>query len=298
MSTSIEQAPMRGRKVGEIAAAIGGAAAVFNEFDLDLCRNGDVALEEAANDAGIDPATLERALTAAAGADATAAPPQETSELIAYIIARYHKTHSRELPGLVKLARKVEAVHASHPQVPHGLADTVQQLLGEIEVHMKKEELILFPAMRRNPDAVLDAPIAQMRHDHDDHDEHLRWLESRTDNFTPPEDACGAWRALYSGLAKFRQDLLDHTALENNVLFPRFEQAPAEPKAGGAHSAARLAAEAGLAQAKSAQEPPARGGDAVILASADPLASASLVPMLVGGLVLIVVAMIVALALS
>jgi regulator of cell morphogenesis and NO signaling len=88
---------------------------------------------------------------------------------------------------------------------------------------MKKEELILFPAMRQKSTGGLDVPIAQMRHDHDDHSEHLRRLESITGNFTLPEGACRSWQALYAGSAKLANDLMEHIHLENDILFPRYE---------------------------------------------------------------------------
>jgi regulator of cell morphogenesis and NO signaling len=46
-----------------------------------------------------------------------------------------------------------------------------------------------------------------------------------TRGLTLPEGACRSWTALYTGLAKFSQDLVAHMHLENDVLFPRFETA-------------------------------------------------------------------------
>lgn len=221
MVTPIQQASLRRRTVGEIAATMPGATGVFRKFKLDFCCGGDIALEDAARQRGIDVAEVEQSLAALEEAGAPA--PLQTGELIDHILTRYHETHRREVPELVKLAKKVEAVHADHPKVPRGLADTLQELLGELEVHMKKEELILFPAMRQRSEGRLDTPIAQMRHDHDDHGEHLRQLESVTDSFNLPEGACRSWQALYAGTAKLTNDLMEHIHLENNVLFPRYE---------------------------------------------------------------------------
>ena len=161
----------------------------------------------------------------AGATDATAAPgaPQETGALIDHIQTCYHAAHRRQLPELVALARKVEKVHARHPDVPVGLADLLQQMIGEMEIHMKKEELLLFPAMRRRAAVEFKVPIAQMRHDHDDHDAALQRLDRLTHDQTPPGDACGSWRALYAGIAEFKTDLIEHIHLENDVLFPRFE---------------------------------------------------------------------------
>ena len=40
-----------------------------------------------------------------------------------------------------------------------------------------------------------------------------------TNHIIPPADACNTWRALYRGLLEFRDDLMQHIHLENNVLF-------------------------------------------------------------------------------
>src|SRR3546814_3896918 len=59
-------------------------------------------------------------------------------------ICRYHEAHRRELPELISLARKVEAVHAGHPEAPRGLADTLEELRPELEEHMQREEKEIF----------------------------------------------------------------------------------------------------------------------------------------------------------
>ena len=45
--------------------------------------------------------------------------------------------------------------------------------------------------------------------------------------------ACNTWRALYTGLAQLREDLINHIHLENNILFPQFEQAAQPQGCGG-----------------------------------------------------------------
>jgi regulator of cell morphogenesis and NO signaling len=224
MSALLERPPLRSRTVGEIAATLPGATDLFRQFGLDFCCGGNVSLDEAALRSGIEIAALEGALAGLESSSSAAPASQDTDALIDHVLARYHETHRRELPELIRLAHKVEAVHAAHPRAPRGLAAALHHLLGELEVHMKKEELILFPAMRRRPGGGLDAPIAAMRHDHDDHGEELRKLERLTDNFTLPEGACRSWQALYAGSAKLANDLMEHIHLENNVLFPRYEE--------------------------------------------------------------------------
>lgn len=210
--------------VGEIAASMPGATAVFRRFGMDFCCKGNVALDESARQRGVDPAEVERALSALDGTTDRTAAPGETAALIDHIVARYHDTHRRELPELVRLAHKVEKVHAGHACAPRGLAALLERMLAELQQHMAKEEMILFPTMKLGGPP-LDAPISVMRHEHDGHGEHLRELEALTNGITLPTGACRTWQALYAGLAKLQDDLMEHIHLENNVLFPRFSRA-------------------------------------------------------------------------
>lgn len=211
------------RPIGEIAATLPGATAVFRKHKLDFCCGGDVALHEAATKRGILVDELVEALEALAAVEQASPAPSETAALIDHILKRYHDTHRRELPELVALARKVERVHVRHPKAPCGLADYLQQMIGELEVHMKKEELILFPAMRVRPTGKFDAPILQLRHEHDEHGALLRQVELLTSDLVLPDDACKTWQALYTGVEKLVDDLMEHVHLENNILFPRFQ---------------------------------------------------------------------------
>lgn len=150
-------------------------------------------------------------------------PNDDPAALTIFIEKRYHQTHRDQLPDLADLAHKVERVHAEDPDAPAGLRDLLHKLIGELEVHMKKEELILFPAIRRGGMAGIEAPIAAMRADHDDHGADIARIRTLTHNLTLPEGACGSWTRLYHGLAEFVDDFEAHVRLENDVLFPKFE---------------------------------------------------------------------------
>lgn len=154
-----------------------------------------------------------------------AAPLDDPAELTRHIETRYHARHRVQLPRLMELAAKVEAVHSDDARAPAGLAEVLRRLIGEMEVHMKKEELILFPAIRRGGMPGIENPIAVMRADHDDHDAEIAEVRRLTGNLTLPEGACRTWTALYEGLTEFIADLEAHIRLENEVLFPTFEQA-------------------------------------------------------------------------
>lgn len=149
-------------------------------------------------------------------------PPQDPAALTRYIETEYHARHRAQLPELAALSERVETVHAAQAEVPAGLADLLHRMIGELEVHMKKEELILFPAIR-NAGAGLDAPIAAMRADHDEHEAEIAQIRQLTGGLTLPVGACGSWTRLYVGLGDFLADLNEHIRLENDILFPQFE---------------------------------------------------------------------------
>jgi regulator of cell morphogenesis and NO signaling len=124
------------------------------------------------------------------------------------------------LPELIRLAHRVERVHADHPETPKGLAVLLERMYDELTSHMQKEEHILFPMMREGH--TVFGPIQAMRFEHDEHAENLKALAAHTRDFQPPEESCGSWRALYTGCKKLSDDLMEHIHVENNVLFPRF----------------------------------------------------------------------------
>jgi regulator of cell morphogenesis and NO signaling len=208
------------RSVAEIAAALPGATAVFRRHKLDFCCGGQAPLAEAVMARGADLPAVEAELAALVPDQAAA--PEDTDSLIDLIETRYHATHRRELPELIRLARRVEAVHAENPAVPHGLAELLTEMSAELEEHMQKEEQVLFPLMRRGGHPMIGHPIGMMRHEHDNHGAHLRALDALTTGGVPPAGACNTWRALYAGTRKLADDLMEHIHLENNILFPRF----------------------------------------------------------------------------
>lgn len=149
--------------------------------------------------------------------------PRDPGSLTRYIEETFHKRHRQDLPRLTALASKIEHVHADAEEVPDGLAELLERMTGELEVHMKKEELILFPAMRRGGAMGLNVPISVTRNDHEEHGADIARIRALTQNMNPPDDACGSWRRLYQELTTFVDELEAHIALENTWLFPQFE---------------------------------------------------------------------------
>lgn len=214
--------------VGRVAAVVPGAAAIFLRHGVDFCCGGEQSLAEAAAARDLDLQGMIVSLAEMPDAMDDAWFDAETASLIAHIRARYHDVHLRELPWLIRLAGKVEAVHKDNPAVPRGLTDLLARISAEIRVHQQREEVILFPMMLRGGGTMIASAIATMRAEHDDHGTALAQIDRLSHGRTAPAGACSTWKALCVGLTKFHDDLTMHVHLENNILFPRFAGEPAE----------------------------------------------------------------------
>ena len=221
--------------IGHIAVQLPGATAVFRRLKLDFCCGGHVRLADAVAEKGLD---LNAVLDELSALQHPAELPgvTEPGALIEHIITRYHEVHRAQLPELIRMAHRVEAVHRGNPAVPAGLGNLLEQVQQELTAHMHKEETILFPMLKAGGNPFVRQPIGMMRAEHVAHGAALEQLNALTHHATPPVGACNTWRALYAGIAQLSEDLLQHIHLENNVLFAQFEAPPTAAAAGGCGS--------------------------------------------------------------
>jgi len=205
-----------------VAARTRTSTRVFQRHDLDFCCHGRVSLEEACAER-LDPDALIAEIEAEARDDAAFERWDEKplNELIDHLLDRFHASHREEVPRLVGLARKVEERHADKASCPRGLVTLVERMAEELELHMQKEEQVLFPMVRGGRGHLAMMPIQVMESEHEDVGRDLLRLREITADYTAPEEACDTWRALYLGLQELEGELKQHIHLENNVLFPR-----------------------------------------------------------------------------
>lgn len=218
--------------LGQIAVQLAGATAVFRRLKLDFCCGGQISLRQAAKDRKLD---LTAVLAELAGLQRGSDLPHSTAPaaLIDHILERYHALHRVQLPELIRMARRVEAVHREHPDLPAGLAQLLEAMERELLSHMEKEEAILFPMLKAGGNPLVVHPIGVLRGEHTGHGELLDNLAAMTHDATPPADACNTWQALYLGIKQLSDDLINHIHLENNVLFPQFEPSQSSGKGCG-----------------------------------------------------------------
>lgn len=209
--------------LADLATNHPAASRVFHQHGLDFCCKGRRSLADACRDAALDPDTV----LAEIASNEQGAPPAATwataslPAIIEHIVGYYHARLRTELPDLVAMATKVETVHADKPTCPRGLAALLSTIHAGVLDHLAKEEAILFPLIVSGRGAFAASPIRVMELEHTEHGENLAGVREITNDLTPPAEACGTWRALYTRLSAFEAELMEHIHLENYILFQR-----------------------------------------------------------------------------
>lgn len=228
-------ADLANQTLAEIVADNLRSAIVFEEFGLDFCCKGKRPLSEACADKNVDVKKVVNSLNELnVNGESLNVNDWEPDFLVDYIINNHHQYVRRMIPVISLHADKIASVHGqNHPETIR-IADLFLAVREELESHMIKEERILFPyikqlclAKRNNEQAVqppfgtIQNPIRMMEAEHESAGDAMHSIKSLSENFNPPADACNTFKALYSELKEFEEDLHKHIHLENNILFPK-----------------------------------------------------------------------------
>lgn len=223
--------------IGEYVAKDFRTAAIFSKYGIDFCCKGNRTIQEACDKKDIDTNQLMEQLN-------TVLLTKNDNELdfkswpldllADYIEKRHHRYVEEKTPMLLHFLDKLCKVHGeSHPEL-FEINELFKASAGELAQHMKKEELILFPFVKKMVKATLTDnlieqphfgtvknPIAMMMQEHDTEGERFRKIALLSNNYAPPADACTTYRVAFAMLEEFEQDLHKHIHLENNILFPK-----------------------------------------------------------------------------
>jgi len=212
------------------------AAHIFKKYGIDFCCGGGITLEKACkkNKADYDALKAEIEALDSNVSKSYNYDKWELDFLIDHIVNIHHAYVEESIPILLQYANKVAKVHGHHYAEVVKINSLVEEVVKELAAHMKKEELILFPYIKQQIKALKEGvkpptphfgsvnnPINMMLDEHESAGDIFKEIANLSNNYTPPDEACNTFRALYSKLEEFEQDLHQHIHLENNILFPK-----------------------------------------------------------------------------
>lgn len=220
--------------IGKIVAKDFRKAMVFKSFGIDFCCGGAVKLKDITNDYEVNTRELYEALYAVDNSPSEITEDYKswsTEKLIDHIINTHHNYVRETIEQLLPMITKVEMVHGHWRPELKEIKSLFNELADELLPHMQKEEMILFPAIRKissankevsnNPFGSVKNPINMMEHEHDIAGQLMKQINTLTNNYTTPKGACATFVVVYKVLNAFESDLFTHIHLENNILFPR-----------------------------------------------------------------------------
>lgn len=225
------------KTIGSIVTEDYRTAEIFKKYKIDFCCNGNKIFSEVCATKKIDENLLIGELSSVTNSDQKQAIDFQSwplDLLTDYIEKKHHRYVEQRSPELQMYLDKLCRVHGdAHPEL-FQITGLFNQSVGELAKHMKKEELILFPAIRKlvklsyNSEIEKDiklnsvsAPIQVMMSEHNTEGERFHEIARFTNNYTTPPDGCNTYKVAFSLLKEFEDDLHIHIHLENNVLFPK-----------------------------------------------------------------------------
>lgn len=225
------------QNIGDLVAVDYRTASIFKNYNIDFCCNGNRTVETACEQGHLNVNSVLNDLNQVINnPTGTLTDFQNWSiDLLAdYIQQKHHKYVERKITEIEPYLVKIASVHGNqHPEL-HAIKNLFHETAEELTAHMKKEEQILFPFLKkmvrikrgeeppqRPSFGKAENPIAMMKHEHDDEGERFRKISALSNNYATPADGCNTYRVAMGLLKEFEEDLHLHIHLENNILFPK-----------------------------------------------------------------------------
>lgn len=226
------------KTVREIALEMPVTTKVFEQYKIDYCCGGRKLLIEACRNVGVEPDTvlqqINEVLETGGDEQLDWLKNANIGEIADYIEEKHHTFTKYELENLPPLMEKVARVHGgNHPELLE-LKEQFRLLCEDLNPHLLKEEMILFPYIRKlDPNYPIQQnfsspcfgsvqnPIRMMMMEHEQAGDLLKKMREISKNYILPDGACPSYAALFNRLEAFEKDLHQHIHLENNLLFPK-----------------------------------------------------------------------------
>lgn len=223
--------------IGELVAQDYRTASVFKKHGIDFCCQGNRTINDACENKSINTNLVLSDLEEIAHVKEGSAMDYQSwpLDLLAdYIEKKHHRYVEEKSTEIKPYLNKICEVHGAHHPELFEIRDHFNASAGILAQHMKKEELVLFPFIRKMVKAkqagtkieapgfgTIENPIRNMEAEHTIEGDRFKKIEELSNQYTPPADACNTYRVTIALLKEFEEDLHKHIHLENNILFPK-----------------------------------------------------------------------------
>ena len=223
--------------IGQIVAEDYSTYKIFENLHIDYYNKGKQTLREAANENKIDLQSIKNEMMKTKDSQSEEDRDFNSMDLDTlsdYIIKTYHQYADKQIQVIKPTIEKVCQQHGEQYPVLPEIKKLFDSAAGIIVVHQKKEELILFPFIRKMADAKknnkefikpratksVESPVDMLTHEHTQQGEIFQRIAELSQDYTFP-DLDGTFHETLGLLKGFEINLHKHLHLENNILFPK-----------------------------------------------------------------------------
>lgn len=232
----MHQEPIQGT-VNDWASRSFRALLVVERYGIDFHDQGNRSFDEVCREKGLDAAAVAAEIEGVSQPRVPVEldPSMTLRALIQHINARHHEYLKLELP---RLRARLDRMASRHPDRDDALLPRLREVFvtiqQDLELHLHKEEDILFPAIVRleratasgeppppTPFGPVRNPIRMMEHEHATLTQLLVRMREIARDYVAPEYACANFRAVFNTLKELEADLHEHIRVENDILHVR-----------------------------------------------------------------------------
>ncbi|HEY6502809.1 MAG TPA: DUF542 domain-containing protein [Chitinophagaceae bacterium] len=214
-------------------------SAVFRKYGIEYCCGGRIPLQTACEIHGLSKELVKKELADSIRdihiSSAIDFDSWEIDFLVDYIRNIHHGYLQKNLGGISDVLARFAEGHDKKFTWITPLISSFNDLKRMLVPHIRHEEEVIFPYIRqiahayhdREPYAALlvrtlRKPVEDlMQQEHEQVGDYLRLARELTSDYTLPPNACVTHRVCLSQLLELDNELVQHTHLENNILFPK-----------------------------------------------------------------------------
>jgi regulator of cell morphogenesis and NO signaling len=225
------------KTISDIVRSDYRTADVFRKYGINFCSTEGKLLETCASRDLDYNAILEELVAATKNitvSNTLRFTEWKVSFLIDYIVNVHHAYMHMAISSLeTSLSSFIETHKKKHPEVNKVLLLFREMTLLLVK-HSRHEEEIIFPYIRQIESThrrketygnlfvrTLRKPLSNIEKEHEVIYSILKEVQALTNNYTCPLNGCADQSAIYNKLNEFHNDMLQHTHLEDDILYPK-----------------------------------------------------------------------------